>query len=150
MTEKLLVNQWLIVWQILLVCFGAYLVYRNNRMKRFAAAAAEFRDAFSQELAALKSPAGPDVQVPELLVAAFPRHSSAFEKFRHHLPVLRRKRFEESWKRYHSGHGFDAEKFEIQKHEQLFLEYYALDDEAGAVPLAIERITDLLSHAKQT
>lgn len=143
-------NPWPIAGAILLACFGAYLVYRNNRLNRRAVAAAEFRNAFSGELASLSSPVPP--KLPELLIAAFPRHSAAFERFRHHLPSLRRRQFEESWRKYHSGHEFDADKFEVQKQDQLFLEYYAFvpSEPDKAIQLARARVDALLSFAKET
>jgi len=150
MIEGLLTNPWLIAGPVLLACFGAYLVYRNNRLNRLAAAAAEFRNEFASELAALRNPVA-DMTLPELLINAFPRHSAAVEKFRHHLSRLRRRQFETAWRRYHSGHGFDADAFEIPKQDQLFVEYYAFvpGEPDMAIQLALERINQLLSFARQ-
>ena len=80
---------------ILMACFGAYLVYRNNAINRYAAASAKFRSSLLNIFTGLYPL--PDnwpsngVAIDGMLREIFPKLQSSVAEFRPHISFLRRK-----------------------------------------------------------
>lgn len=124
-------------------------MWRENRAI-FSAASAALRSTFSNEVAVLTNPAASGIDVRELLLEAFTRHSNAVQIFRHHLHGARQRQFDRAWQQYHSGHEFDAEAFGIPPKDRLFMIYFSMPSEADGAAFAIKQIHEILRFAKET
>ncbi len=127
---------------ILLACFGGFIAYRNNRLSRLAAAASAFRASFADILSSLRNERE---DAHQLLETAFKQHESAVVEFARFLGPIKRKRFLEEWKAYYCHESANI----------LFLEQYSGAGSSSGKRemrrnLAIKRIEQLLSYAKQT
>lgn len=95
--EFLIVNFNAIASAILLACFTAYLVWRNNFKSRQANYAAAFRAAFSDAILNLREIDVPSGQV----VSAFRlQHLNAIQEFRGRVPYFRRSGFSKAENSY--------------------------------------------------
>lgn len=123
---------------ILLASFGGYIAWRNARKTRVAAACAEFRRAFEQELRVFEfEPQIDGHALHGLLANALPKHRAAVREFRQYLNPLRRFRFDRAWRRFHGGS-------EVSPN---FLPYYFGEQHRS---LLIRRVKALLAFADDT
>jgi hypothetical protein len=134
---------------LVLACFGAYLAWRNTVKVRQANASIVFIKSFAPEVAMLQNPARTK-DIRDMLIEAFLRHSEAVTIFQDNLGFIRKRQFKKAWEHYHSGHGFDAERFGIQQKERLFMEYFDIRQTCDPSIFYLKKINALLIFAKQT
>jgi hypothetical protein len=142
MIEAFFSNPYAVIGAVLLACFSGYIVYRNNKLSRFAAASAAFRSAFSDAYSKIRN--GNDNPFT-ILTAAFPGHETAVLEFARYLGPIARKGLLEAWRKFHSH-----EKANIRFLEQYTTTGVSLSQVQSNRKLAIQRIEHLLSYAKQT
>lgn len=104
MFDVFLNNLYAIAGAFLLACFGGYLAWRNGHKVRLAAAGAELRRAFADELRVFEFE--PNIEghaLHAMLAQTLPKHRAAVKEFRLYLSPLQRYRFDRAWKRFHGG-----------------------------------------------
>ena len=148
MIEAFFANPYGAMGALLLACFGAYLAWRNGHKTRLANASSSFRNAFATELSILHSDSKIDVH--DLLLSAFAKHSEAVVVFRPYLSFLKRSGFDKAWHCYHSNH-----KTSGYADDAPFGEYIGLYHAEGAGveaarSLAIKNINALLLFSRET
>lgn len=130
-------------------CMIAAMVAMHIRHRNaFGVSSKEFISAFSECLSEIQSP-NRTKAVRDILVEAFPQHSKAVVVFRKNIYWFRKRRFDQAWQKYHSGHQFDAAAWQIPTKERLFLDYFSFDAESKAATHALKQIHNLLRFAKQ-
>lgn len=142
MIEAFLSNPSAVIGAILLACFSGYIISRNNKISRFAAASAAFRSAFSDAYSKIKN--GNDDPFT-ILTASFSGHETAVLEFARYLNPIARKGLLGAWREYHSH-----EKANIRFIEQYTTSGVSLSQGQVNRKLAIQRIEYFLSYAKQT
>ena len=129
---------------------------RQEAVARFAAAAMEFRSAFTDVLAVLESGAVLPTSVDKFLLHAYDtKQFSAFATFAHFVPNTNRIRFTHAWEQYHSGQTvngktYKRDEYAMSRRDALFLEYGSTWREIRTEPareIAAKRIRALLVFA---
>jgi hypothetical protein len=143
MIEAFFSNPYPVIGDALLACFIGYVAHRNNKFIRLAVAAAAFRASFSGTLASLRN--GSDDPYP-MLEQQFLTHESSVLEFALHLNYIQRERFMKSWHDYYCLDGDSANPLLAQYSKHLGSTELATKNRN----LAIQRIEQLLTYAKQT
>ncbi|MCU7935268.1 MAG: hypothetical protein KZQ99_10355 [Candidatus Thiodiazotropha sp. (ex Dulcina madagascariensis)] len=86
---------------VLSALFTGLIVLHVNKKNAFRKYATEFRNAFNQELTILESKKTEDINVRELLLGAFDKHSEAVTEFREHVSILKKRGFNKAWVNVH-------------------------------------------------
>ena len=138
----------------------AYLAYRLARRKddrsTFTAAAIQFREAFTPELAAAEADTRNGINYMKFLRAGYnERHAQAVIDFEHFLPAEKVDSFADDWNRYRYGENTDGSAqtpdAEDMDHELLYFLEYSIEWDLRRPEKprlnAIKRIRKLLSYA---
>lgn len=132
---------------------------RREAIARFSAAAKDFRAAFSEELAFLRSRAELNVGLYDYLFNAYDaKHKIAIAVFEGFLPKVRLASFRAACHEYHSGQSVDGEPLDMfamgaSYKEALFVEYVGHPFShpiMNSRELAVHRIEQLLSFARHS
>lgn len=143
MIEAFFSNPYVNIGAVLLACFVGLVTYLNNKFSRFAVASAAFRSSFSGTLSSLRN--GTEDPYP-MLEQQFLTHESSILEFARHLNCIERKRFMKSWRDYYCHDGDSSIPFleQYSKYEG------SIELATKNRKLAIQRIENLLTYAKQT
>ena len=110
--ERLLKYDTAIAGAVLAGAFTAYLVWRNNRKSRYAAACEKFRSAVYAALIGLYPiPAdwpNDGLAIIDVLKKRFPSLQAAVAEFRHQMPFWRQWQFDRAWIIYRLGNDRQA------------------------------------------
>lgn len=136
---------------VLSALFTGLIVLHVNKKNAFRKYAMEFRNAFNQELTILESKGIEDINVRELLLEAFDKHSEAVTEFREHISILKKRGFNKAWRQYYYGQPFDPDAWGFKGKDSVLLQYLPINDkETGFTKnLAIKNIRRLLKYAKE-
>jgi hypothetical protein len=145
--EVIINNFHVIAGYVLLACFVAYLNYLINSRNRFAAASTKFHSSVLEILMGLypvpinwpKNGVGID----PILRDAFPRLQIAVAEFRPHIPLFRRKKYDNCWFRYRCSTGREID-------QQCYLHYMDFNDQPDPKITFKQNVDALLSFAKKT
>ena len=139
---------------------GIYIAHRlstrRERLSRFHAAAAKFRDAFAPELAAAEADSRNDINYMDFLRAAYERHALAIIAFDAFILEDKRRSFNNAWNRYRYGENADgstqAPDPHDMDHESLYFLEYSIEWDLSRPKRprenTIKRIRTLLSYTK--